>query len=72
MTRYPIAATIKLQGLLRPATLMQYVRLNVLFPGGKKHISSGLYIVTKQLDEIGESGYFTTLSLTRIGFLTHA
>ena len=67
MTRYPIAATIKLQGLLRPATLMQYVRLNVLFPGGKKHISSGLYIVTKQLDEIGESGYFTTLSLTRIG-----
>lgn len=67
MTRYPISATIKIQGLLRPATLMQYVRLNVIFPGGRKHVSSGLYIITKQLDEIGASGYFTTLNLTRIG-----
>jgi hypothetical protein len=45
---------------------MQYLRLNVVFPGGNKHISSGLYIITKQLDEISESGYTTTLSLTRI------
>lgn len=66
MTKYPISATIKIQGLLRPATLMQYLRLNVLFPGGNKHISSGLYIVTAQKDEIGTSGYFTTLSVTRI------
>lgn len=66
MTKYPISASIKLQGLLRPATLMQYVRLNVIFPGGNKHVSSGLYIVTAQRDEIGMSGYFTTLSVTRI------
>ena len=66
MTKYPISATVKLQGLLRPATLMQYVRLNVIFPGGNKHVSSGLYIVTKQRDEIGTQGYFTTLSVTRI------
>jgi hypothetical protein len=45
---------------------MQYLRLNVVFPGGNKHISSGLYIVTKQVDNISESGYRTTLSLTRI------
>ncbi len=66
MTKFPISATVKIQGLLRPATLMQYVRLNVVFPGGAKHISSGLYIVTAQRDDIGTNGYYTTLSLTRL------
>ena len=66
ITKYPISASITIQGLLRPATLMQYVRLNVYFPGGGKHISSGLYIVTAQTDSISESGYRTTLELTRI------
>ena len=45
---------------------MQYVRLNVIFPGGNKHISSGLYLVTQQTDSISESGYKTTLNLTKI------
>ena len=66
LTKYPISATLTVQGLLRPATLMQYLRLNVIFPGGHKHISSGLYIVTKQVDDISEQGYKTTLSLTKI------
>jgi hypothetical protein len=66
LTKYPINATIRVQGLLRPASLLQYVRLNVVFPGGNRHISSGLYIVTKQIDDISGNGYFTTLSLTRI------
>lgn len=66
VTQFPINATIKVQGLLRPATLMQYVRLNVIFPGGNKHISSGLYIVTSQIDNIGPNGYATNLGLTRI------
>ena len=65
-TQFPISATIQVQGLLRPATLMQYVRLNVIFPGGNKHLSSGLYIVTSQVDNIGPNGYATTLKLTRI------
>ena len=65
-TQFPINATIQIQGLLRPATLMQYVRLNVIFPGGNKHLSSGLYIVTRQVDDIGPNGYATTLGLTRI------
>lgn len=65
-TKYPISANITVQGLLRPATLLQYVRLNVIFPGGHKHISSGLYIVTRQTDTINESGYITQLTLTRI------
>ena len=61
-----MSASITIQGLLRPATLMQYVRLNVIFPGGNKHISSGLYLVTQQTDSISESGYKTTLNLTKI------
>lgn len=66
VTQYPISGTLSLQGLLRPATLMQYLRLNVIFPGGKKHNTSGLYIVTKQQDSISENGYRTTLGITRI------
>lgn len=65
-TQFPINATLQVQGLLRPATLMQYVKLNVIFPGGNKHLSSGLYIVTKQVDNIGPNGYATNLGLTRI------
>jgi hypothetical protein len=45
---------------------MQYVRLNVVFPGGNKHISSGLYIVTKQVDNLSSAGYATNLWLTKI------
>lgn len=65
-TQFPVNATIQIQGLLRPATLMQYVKLNVIFPGGNKHLSSGLYIVTRQVDNIGPNGYATNLGLTRI------
>lgn len=65
ITQYPISATVILKGLLRPATLMEYVKLNVLFYG-RKHISSGVYIVTKQIDQIDSNGYKTTLSLTRV------
>lgn len=65
VTKYPISATLEIRGLLRPALLMEYVNLDVLYYG-KKHISSGLYIITKQVDNISEGGYKTTLSLTRI------
>lgn len=65
ITEYPVSATITLKGLLRPAILMTYVNLNVYFFGWK-HISSGTYIVTKQVDRIDESGSVTTLSLTRV------
>lgn len=66
ITKFPVNATITIQGLLRPAILMTYLRLNVIFPGGNKHISSGLYIVTKQQDSLSGSGYRTTLSLVKI------
>ena len=66
ITKFPVGANITIQGLLRPAILMTYVRLNVIFPGGHKHISSGLYIVTAQEDELSGSGFRTKLSLVKI------
>ena len=66
VTQYPINATLTLKGLLKPAVLMTYVKLNVLMYG-RKHISSGLYIITKQVDTINATGYRTSLRLTRVG-----
>lgn len=66
VTKYPIKATITVQGLLRPAILMSHVRLNVIYPGGRKHVSSGLYLVTQQRDQIDGNGYRTQLQLTKI------
>ncbi len=71
VTAFPIKASIKLKGLLRPAILMSHVRLNVYFYG-RKHISSGLYIVTKEQDTIDETGFRTTLNLLRISADTQA
>lgn len=65
VTQYPVKASITIKGLLRPAVLMNYVRLNIwLF--GTKHINSGLYIITKQVDKVDGNGYQTTLNLMRI------
>lgn len=65
VTQFPISATLTIKGLLRPAMLLSYVKVNTFFYGNK-HISSGLYIITKQVDNISGNGYSTTLSLTRI------
>lgn len=65
MTQFPISVSITLQGLLRPTILMSYVHLNTLFYG-RKHISSGYYIITKQTDTIDAGGFKTTLKLTRV------
>ena len=67
MTGFPIQATLTIKGLTRPSILMSYVKLNVWFHGGVKHISSGLYIITKQEDKLDSSGYKTTLTLLRVG-----
>lgn len=66
ITQFPIKATLKIRGLLRAAVLMSYIKVNVYF-FGRAHNTSGTYLITKQVDNISESGYYTTLSLTRIG-----
>ena len=67
VTEYPIRVTLTLKGLLRPALLMNYVRLNTYFFGNKFNAGTGLFIITQQIDDISESGFRTTLSLTRVG-----
>ncbi len=66
VTQYPVTATLTIKGLLRPTLLMAYVKVNTYFYGNK-HISSGLYIITRQEDIINDNGYRTTLNLTRVG-----
>lgn len=65
MTQFPITATLTIKGLLRPAMLMSYVRINALFYG-LRHVSSGLYVITRQVDTIDSNGYRTELTLTRV------
>lgn len=65
VTEYPISAVIQIKGILRPAILMSKLKLNVLFYG-KAHISSGTYIITKQVDTIKSDGCWTTLNLVRV------
>lgn len=66
LVQFPIHATLKIRGLLRAAILMNYIRINIYFHG-KIHNTSGLFMITKQVDEINENGYYTTFSLVRIG-----
>lgn len=65
VTNFPIKASLTIKGLLRPAILMNYVRLNIIM-FGQKHINSGLYVITKQVDTVNADGYKTVLNLTRI------
>lgn len=65
VTQFPIKATLVVKGLLRPASLMTHVKVNVYF-FGRKHIASGKYVITRQVDKVDSSGFTTTLSLTRI------
>ena len=65
MTQFPITATLTIKGLIRPAMLMENVRINAYFYG-QRHVSSGLYVITKQEDTVDRGGYKTTLSLLRI------
>ena len=65
VTEFPIKASLKIRGLLRPAILMNYVKINVWFYGNK-HITSGYYLITGETDDIGTGGYHTTLNLIRV------
>lgn len=66
VTQFPIQATLTIKGLTRPSMLMSQVRINTVMYG-QKHISSGLYIITKHQDKLDSNGYTTTLTLLRIG-----
>lgn len=65
VTQYPIKGTLVIRGLLRAVLLMSYIKINVYY-FGRKHISSGIYVVTAEEDTVDASGYFTTLTVTRV------
>lgn len=65
VTEFPVKATLEIKGLLRPASLMQYVKINSWFYG-QKYIASGIYIITKQTDTVNQNGYRTVLELLRV------
>lgn len=65
LTRFPVNATLTVRGLLQDSLLMQYIKVNCVMYGAKR-ISSGVYIVTEQTDNIGNGVYSTTLSLLRV------
>jgi hypothetical protein len=71
VTQFPVSCAITIKGLVKPAILMSYVKLNVLFYG-RKHIASGLYVITKQEDKLDSNGYRTILTLLRVGEDTNA
>ena len=62
VVKFPINATIKFKGLVRPSILIDKVYLDVRFYG-MKHIASGCYAILKQVDSISGNGYETTLDL---------
>lgn len=65
MTGFPVTATLTMRGLLRPAFLTNYIRINVVFYG-QKHITSGLYAITEQKDTLSGAGFRTAFSLVRV------
>ena len=65
MTQFPIKAELTIKGLVRSTMLMTYLRVNAMFYG-QRHIASGLYTITKQIDSIDGNGYRTRLSLLRV------
>ena len=66
ITEFPTKATIVLKGLLKPAIMMNYVRVNVYFYG-RKYVGTGLYVILSQVDEVSASGFRTTLQLLKVG-----
>ena len=66
MVGFPVSANLTVRGLLRPAFLTNYIKINVVFYG-QKHISSGLYAITEQRDTLDGNGFRTSFSLIRIG-----
>ena len=65
VTQFPIQATLTIRAVLQPILLISYIRINSFFYG-IKHVSSGLYIVTKQVDKISNNGCKTELTLQRV------
>lgn len=65
VTEMPIGATLTTRGLLTPMPLMTYIKVNCAYYGSER-ISSGVYIVVGQTDELTKNGFRTKLDLMRV------
>ena len=66
MVNYPLTATLKIRGLIRPVILTSAVNIKQYF-WGQLFTTSGRYIVTSQSDIVDASGYYTQLGVMRVG-----
>lgn len=65
MLTFPVSATMKIKGLVKPTKLMDYIIVNVNFYG-MTHITSGLYVITAEQEILSENGFTTQLTLLRV------
>lgn len=65
MTEYPITAKLTTRGLVSPMLLMSYIKINSTYFGSPR-ITSGVYVVVGQTDELSGQGFRTTLDLIRV------
>ena len=70
-TRFPITATLSTKQLMAPIQLLTYIKINNVYFGYKR-ITSGMYIVTGQIDTISNRGCRSTLQLTRVASETES
>ena len=66
MVNYPLTATLRIRGLIRPVILTSAVNIKQYF-WGRLFSTSGRYIVTSQSDIVDSSGYYTQLGVMRVG-----
>ena len=66
MVNYPLTATLRIRGLIRPVILTSAVNIKQYF-WGQLFTTSGRYIVTSQSDIVDASGYYTQLGVMRVG-----
>lgn len=65
LTAFPITATLKTRGLIKPTILCDFLKIDIYF-FGQKYNYSGYYMVTAQKDVVSRDGYSTELSLVRV------
>lgn len=71
MVNFPINATLEMRGLLRSITLLDTILVNIYF-WGQKHIYSGIFGITSQVDTVDANGYRTKLELLRLAGTQYA
>ena len=65
VTSFPVKANLTITGLLRPAMLMEYVKINSYFYG-QRYIASGMYLIIQQQLKVELQNIILVLTLVHI------